>query len=72
MANKKDWVDFKEVKNVVSMQMVLEKYGAKLKKSGDNHVGCCPIHKGTNSRQFSVPCCPRLAEIRRDPVRLWT
>lgn len=54
MANKKNWVDFKEVKNAVSMQMVMEKYGAKLKKSGDNHVGCCPIHKGINSRQFSV------------------
>jgi DNA primase len=54
MANKKNWVDFKEVKNAVSMQMMLDKYGVKLKKSGDNHVGCCPIHKGTNGRQFSV------------------
>lgn len=54
MPNKKNWVDFKEVKNVVSMQMVLDKYGVKLKRSGGNHVGCCPIHKGTNGRQFSV------------------
>ena len=54
MPKNKKWVDFKEVKNAVSMQMVLDKYGATLKKSGDNHVGCCLIHKGTNFRQFSV------------------
>jgi DNA primase len=53
MANN-NWVDFKEVRNAVSLQMVLEKYGVKLKKSGDNHIGCCPIHKGTNGRQFSA------------------
>ena len=54
MSKKKNWVDFKEVKNGVSMQMVLDKYDATLKKAGDNHIGCCPIHKGTNCRQFSV------------------
>jgi DNA primase len=54
MPNKKNWVDFKEVRNAVSMQMVLDKYSVKLKKSGDNHVGCCPIHEGSNGRQFSV------------------
>ena len=36
--------------------MVLSRYGllTELKKSGSNLVGCCPIHKGTNPRQFSV------------------
>lgn len=50
----KNWVDFKEIKQVVTMQMVLERYGIELKKKGQNYVGCCPIHKGSNSRQFSV------------------
>ena len=38
------------------MAMVLEHYGLlpALKESGKNLVGCCPIHKGSNPRQFSV------------------
>jgi DNA primase len=38
------------------MEMVLKHYGLwdKLKKSGSNLASCCPIHKGSNSRQFSV------------------
>ena len=50
------WVDFKEIKDTVSIEMVLEHYGVldKLKKSGRNLVGCCPIHQGSNPRQFSV------------------
>lgn len=52
----KNWVDFKEIKEKVSMQMVLDHYGLldRLKKSGPSLVGCCPIHSGTNPRQFSV------------------
>jgi DNA primase len=52
----KNWVDFNEIKENVSMEMVLNHYGLvdKLKKSGKNLVGCCPIHKGSNNRQFSV------------------
>ena len=50
------WVDFKEIKQKVTMEMVLKHYGLseKLKKSGSNLVSCCPSHKGSNSRQFSV------------------
>lgn len=51
-----DWVDFREVKDSVTMKMVLSRYGVlkKLKNSGYNLVGVCPIHRGSNSRQFSV------------------
>ena len=54
MEKKENWVDYKTIKEQVSMQMILNRYGIKLKNSGKNHVSCCPIHKGTNSRQFSV------------------
>jgi len=54
MTQKENWVDYKAIKEAVTMQMVLDKYGIKLKKSGKNYVCCCPIHKGTNFRQFSV------------------
>lgn len=56
MAKKENWADYKEIKSQVSLKMVLEHYGLMegLKQSGKNWVGCCPIHKGTNSKQFSV------------------
>lgn len=51
-----NWVDFKELKTRVSMEMVLDRFGilGHLKPSGASLVGCCPIHEGTNPRQFSV------------------
>jgi hypothetical protein len=50
----KEWVDFKEVKQAVSMQMVLDRYKITgLKKVGDELRGPCPIHKGAGqSRHF--------------------
>ena len=50
------WVNFKEVKQRVSLKAVLEHYGLLdlLKPSGKNLIGCCPIHQGSNPRQFSV------------------
>ena len=52
----KNWVDYKELKASITIEMVLERYGvlAELKKSGRNLAGCCPIHRGSNPRQFSV------------------
>ena len=52
----RNWVDFKEIKQKVTMKMVLDYYGVfdALKPSGNNLVSCCPIHKGSNPRQFSV------------------
>ncbi|WP_420266992.1 CHC2 zinc finger domain-containing protein [Candidatus Magnetominusculus dajiuhuensis] len=54
--NNHNWVDFKAVKDTITMEMVLDHYGltAELKQSGKNLVGCCPIHQGVNPRQFSV------------------
>ena len=49
------WVDFRLVKESVSIQMVLEHYGINgLQKSGSELRGCCPIHKGEGSRAFQV------------------
>jgi DNA primase len=51
----KDWVDFRLVKQAVSMQMVLEHYGINgLRKSGNELRGACPVHKGEGSRTFHV------------------
>jgi len=54
MTQKENWVDYKSIKNAVTMQMALDRYDVKLKRAGKNHVSCCPIHKGTNFHQFSV------------------
>jgi DNA primase len=50
------WVDFKELKERVPIRDVLEHYGLLdgLKENGEQLTGCCPVHKGTNDRQFSV------------------
>ena len=56
MGKNKNWVLFKDIKQKVTMEMVLRHYGIfdKLKLAGNNLTGCCPIHGGTNPRQFSV------------------
>ncbi|WP_028316606.1 CHC2 zinc finger domain-containing protein [Desulfatibacillum aliphaticivorans] len=53
---KNGWVSYAEIKEKVTMQMVLEKYGLwdKMKPGGKNLTSVCPIHKGSNPRQFSV------------------
>ena len=52
--SRKDWVDFKAIKEAVTMQMVLGHYGITLKEKGESLVGTCPLHNGTNPSQFSV------------------
>ena len=47
-----NWVDFKAVKQNVSMQQVLDRYGIKLKKSGKELRGRCPIHRGEGTDTF--------------------
>ncbi len=56
MTEKKQWVDYRELKATVNFRDVLSRYGLleKLKKSGQNLTGCCPVHGGSNDRQFSV------------------
>ena len=48
--------DFARIKRVVPLQAVLARYGVleELKRSGTQLRGCCPIHRGTNARQFVV------------------
>lgn len=50
------WADYKAVKAKVGIRDVLSRYGLldKLRPQGKRLVGRCPIHHGTNDRQFSV------------------
>ena len=49
-------VYFEQLKRVVRLESVLARYGVldDLKRSGRQLAGCCPIHKGTNKKQFVV------------------
>lgn len=49
-------VYFEQIKRVVRLESVLARYGVldDLKRSGRQLIGCCPIHKGTNKKQFVV------------------
>jgi DNA primase len=50
------WVDFKTIKEKVSMEMVLSHYGLlqSLKQTSRGFRGPCPIHKGKHPNQFHV------------------
>lgn len=53
--SKENWVDFKEIKSRVTMEMVLSHYSVNwLKKKKGYLVGKCPIHKGDNNTAFNV------------------
>ncbi len=47
-------VYYEQIRRVVPLAAVLERYGVlhELKRIGVSHKGCCPIHQGTNRRQF--------------------
>ncbi len=49
-------VYFEQIKRLVRLESVLARYGVldQLKRSGRQLTGCCPIHKGTNKKQFVV------------------
>ena len=49
-----EWVDFRIIKETVTMQMVLDHYGITLKKSGHELRGKCPIHRGSNNKHCTV------------------
>ena len=53
---KSSFVDFKAVKAAITMEQVLAHYGItdRFKKSGDSLSGPCPIHKGSNPKQFRI------------------
>lgn len=49
----KQWVDFRAVKDAVSMRMALDHYGVNwLRKRGGELRGRCPIHKGEGTDTF--------------------
>ena len=50
------WVNIRKVRESVSIQQILEYYGLEddLIRKGDQLIGPCPIHKGTNKSQFHV------------------
>jgi DNA primase len=50
------WVDIRKVRESVSIEQILEYYGLEdnLIRKGDQLIGPCPIHKGTNKSQFHV------------------
>src|SRR5436190_16458453 len=50
-----NWVDFKTVKEAVTIQMALEHYQVNwLRKEKQELVGRCPIHQGEGDRAFHV------------------
>ena len=50
------FVDYKQLKTCVSIIMVLDHYGwlRQLKGTGNTVRSCCPIHNGSNDKQFVV------------------
>ena len=51
-----NWVDFKEIKRTITMEMVLGHYGlmGEMKTSSKGLKGACPIHGGSHNNQFHV------------------
>ena len=49
-------VYFEQIKRVVPLSAILERFGIlpELKRVGTQLKGCCPIHRGSNPRQFVV------------------
>src|ERR1044071_4633109 len=49
------WVDFKAVKQALTLQMVLDHYQVNwLRKEKQDLIGRCPIHQGEGDRAFHV------------------
>jgi DNA primase len=48
----RNWVDFKAIKQAVPIEQVLDRYGVKLKRTGKELRGRCPIHKGEGTDTF--------------------
>ena len=47
-----NWVDFKAIKAAVTIEQVLDRYGIKLKRTGNELRGRCPIHQGDGTSSF--------------------
>jgi DNA primase len=57
-------VNYKEIKSRINIAQVLNHYGVlgHLREKGDNLIGCCPIHQGTNANQFHASRTKSLSE----------
>lgn len=49
-----DWVDFRVIKEAITIEMLLDHYGLVLKKTGHELRGKCPIHRGSNNKHFTA------------------
>ena len=47
-----NWVDFKAIKEAVTIGQLLDRYGVKLKRSGKELRDRCPIHQGDGTDTF--------------------
>jgi len=47
-----NWVDFKAIKAAVTIGQVIDHYGIKLKRTGRELRGRCPIHQGDGTESF--------------------
>lgn len=56
MSKSLGYIDIAAVKAATTLEQVLSHYGIleQLEPCGSSLRGCCPIHKGTNPKQFSV------------------
>ncbi len=56
MTETKKFIGFDRLKQSVTLEQVLERYGLleRLRRSGDSLSGPCPIHQGHNPTQFRV------------------
>ena len=45
---------FEQLKRLVSITMILARYGIELRQQGQQLYGTCPIHHGSNKRRFTV------------------
>lgn len=50
----KSFVDYQELKEKVSIEQVLGMMSLNLKPTGEQLRGCCPVHQGSNPRDFVV------------------
>ncbi len=53
-------VSFTKIKSSVPIDIALHHYGIVLKPQGKRLVGCCPIHRGSNRKAFTVSADRRL------------
>ena len=61
------WVDFQAVKQAVTIGQVFDHYGIKLKRTGKELHGRCPIHQG-KGEDLSGPT-PRRTPFSASPAR---